>query len=36
MRHIDGLALLALQNAGTAQQDIGEANGLRVDAEFGS
>lgn len=34
MRHIHGPALLALQNAGPAQEDIGEANRLRVHAEF--
>jgi hypothetical protein len=36
MRHIDRPTLLTLQDAGTAQQDVGEANSLRVYAEFGS
>jgi hypothetical protein len=36
MRHIHGPTLLTLQDAGTAQVDVGEANGLRVYAEFGS
>jgi hypothetical protein len=36
MRHIYGSTLLALKYAGPTQQDVGEANGLRVHAEFGS
>jgi hypothetical protein len=36
MRHIHGPALLAFQNTGAAQENIGEANSLRVYAEFGS
>jgi hypothetical protein len=36
MRHIDGPALLALQDAGAAQQNVSETNRLRMDAEFGS
>jgi hypothetical protein len=36
MRHIHGPALLTLQNAGPAQENVGETNGLRVYAEFGS
>jgi hypothetical protein len=36
MRHVDGFTLLAFENAGPAQENVGEANGLRVNAEFGS
>jgi hypothetical protein len=31
MRHKHGPALLALQNAGPAQENVGEANRLRAD-----
>jgi hypothetical protein len=36
MRHIHGSALLALQNASPAQENMGEANGLWMHAQLGS
>ena len=36
MRYIHCFALLTLEHAGSTQQDVGEANGLRVHTEFGS